>query len=461
MKRTLLAVVLVSSVAFAAPIKTRRGVSGLLDVPDAEAMSAGRNGFSAELRLESAPGGPAGFAPSPLAVGVGLGLGLEVGLSLRQGGLPGDPRPSPLLLNGTLKLHLLDAAGWRPDLAVDVSLDRFNWAAVTEARLIASTPRLGRVRFAGFLGGEVHGPRPLSAGPSAGFAASVLMRTDTEAVLEAVASPRGLMAAGALRWNASARTGLFLGASYLPLEHAFLVSIGVGASSYEAPRIQKPVLPVEPPAPILAIETPRPEERPRFRLKMTPAAVGRGGAGRHQQYVQVAVAEAASAPAPSEGPFHFPTGAEVIAPASASPLPFVRRGDGSVTELALVQGVAIRYPLAGSVMRPLDGEALSELVSHASAANRELVFLTTASPDVSQLSEAARRTVEVVRAATRSGLRLDKARIQVSAPADAVPGIAVRALLVAASAGGEAPAGGARLSPEVQRPLPDGSALPA
>jgi len=99
-----LLVLALASVGRADPFPARSGESGLLDVPDAEILPLGGADFAAELRLADGWDPAASVSPQ-VALVAGLGFHLEAGISVREGGLPGDPRPSPALWPKLVPTH--------------------------------------------------------------------------------------------------------------------------------------------------------------------------------------------------------------------------------------------------------------------------------------------------------------------------------------------------------------------
>jgi hypothetical protein len=297
------------------PFPTRGGESGLLDVPDADTAPLGAGRIAAELVLDRARGGSGDVTPLPISLVTGFGRSLEVGLAARQWGMPGDPHPSPTLFTGAMKLRLVDDTGWWPAFAVDAYADRFNWRGVAGSRLIASTPEIGRVRLAGYVGAEAHGPRPLSLGPTAGLAIEIIHRSNVETVFEGVAGPRGPIVGGALRWGLSSTVGLSIGASWLPSEGGLRVSLGLGIAS-SPPRARRTLLVAAPPKPTVAAAPKKPEEptfadaRPRFRLRLASAAPAGETGPRHVHYA--AAPDSLRANAKREGPRRAVASAEQL-----------------------------------------------------------------------------------------------------------------------------------------------------
>ena len=280
---------------------TRGGESGLLDVPDAETVPRGSGRLGGELGLQRPRGGGGDVSPLPASLVTGFAERIEVGLAMRQGGMPGDPEPSPTLFTAAMKLRLLESAGWRPGVAMDAYLDRFNSGGVLGSRLAASTPPSGRIRLAGYLGAEGHGPRPVALGPTAGVAAAIVLGRDLETVLEALTGPRGPVLGGALRWGLLPSFGMSLGATWLPSDGGLRFSLGFAVSSVPletrpvplAPEAAKPAAPAD-----RVVEQPAfAEARPRFRLRMNTVTSPADGTHRHLQYTPAPEA-APQAPAP-------------------------------------------------------------------------------------------------------------------------------------------------------------------
>jgi hypothetical protein len=272
------------SPAGAGNFPTRQGEAGLLDVPTAEVIERSTAMLGFELGWDHAPGTPDRFGPLPLSLGVGLGR-LELGVSARESGFPGDPRPAPMLFGTALKLSVLASSGWRPGLAVDGYLDRFNDNGVGGGRLILSTGQVGAVKLAGYAGYETQASG--RSGLAAGLAAQVRHRSGLEAVLEAVRNPRGNLLGFAVRWDVSPRVGLSLGASYLPDEQGVRFAVGFGfhgvplrrGPAAAPPPVEQPVVVQEEAAPRLAFG-----DRPMFKLKIRTADPSRLGEPRHTQY---------------------------------------------------------------------------------------------------------------------------------------------------------------------------------
>jgi len=273
--------------ASASPFPTRQGEVGLLDVPTADTLGRTAGLVGAELRLDRAAGQPTTYGPLPVSLVFGLADRLDGGMAMREGGRPGDPRPSPLLFGAALKLRLLEASGYWPGLAVSTTADRFNDRGLAAARLVASTLDAGRIRLAAFAGAEGHGRGGLSVGATAGLAVALLHRSDLETVLEATAGPQGALFGGAFRWSLTPKLGVSLGLSYLPRESATRVSLGFALAA--APRRSRPP-PKAAPGPAAAVlpkAAPQGpaflDDRPRFRMRIATLAPSDAGP-RHLQH---------------------------------------------------------------------------------------------------------------------------------------------------------------------------------
>lgn len=285
--------------AAAAQFPARSAESGLLDVPDAEVAEPGSGLLGAELRFDRYPGQPSDFGPLPLYVVAGLGRSFEAGLSMREWGQPGDPRPARLTFGFATKLQLLAPRGGLPGVAVDASLDRFNADAVGGARLLLSTRADARLRLAAFAGAETEPGRLGGLGVTYGAALAVKTAPAFEVVGEALGGPRGANLGLGLRWSARPTVGLQLGLNYFPEDQAFRVSLGVALSPVRAPAPAARLEPVA--APVPAEEAPLvayAEDRPRFRLRIPtfgPDLLGQPG---HQQHAPYAAPLAAAGAPP-------------------------------------------------------------------------------------------------------------------------------------------------------------------
>lgn len=304
--RTLAAVTLLSvaSAAHAAPpFPTRYGESGLLDVPDAEMLGAGVSAFTGELRLDHAPGMPDQLGPFPLAFGTGMGR-WDLGVSMREGGRPGDPRPSALLFGAALKRSIIPPGFGLVPVAAELTLDRANRSPVGSARLVTSLGGSGAVRLAAYAGWEAFG----AVGPAAGAAVAFPLPRDLEAVAQATAGPRGGLLGGAIRWAVTERLGASLGFDWLTREQGFRVSL-----AFSVRAVPERHLIFVPAALKEKKEEEEPEEqkvaflddRPHFRLRIGVRALHLGAPG-HEQFAPysgpaVAVASVPRPQAPAAG----------------------------------------------------------------------------------------------------------------------------------------------------------------
>ncbi len=159
MRRFLLAAVagaLYAGAAWGASIyPTREGETGMLDVPDAEVLPRGIALFGGELRWDHASGVKDEIGPFPLSLVSGLGR-IDLGLSIRQGGRPGDPRPSPALFSFNAKHQVVspNGTGMPVGIAAQLVFDRVNERLAIGGRVVASTPMRNGFRLAGYLGAE-------------------------------------------------------------------------------------------------------------------------------------------------------------------------------------------------------------------------------------------------------------------------------------------------------------------
>ncbi len=284
--------------AVAGSFPTHQGESGLLDVPDAEIMERRTGMVGLEFGYDHAPGTPDRFGPMPLSIGVGLGR-FEWAVSARESGHPGDPRPAPMLFGTALKLGLLPASGFRPGLAVDAYLDRFNSGGTGGGRLILSTAPAGRLRLAGFAGYEKQAGG--SSGLVVGLAASGRMASGLELVLEGLRTPRGDLFAAAVRYDVNKRLGVGLVGSYLPEHREYRIAVAFGFHAVPTSRV--PVAAPGPVAPLPVEPEPAPAtlafgERPQFKLKIQAGGQALPGEARHTQHAPYRPAGPAGGGAP-------------------------------------------------------------------------------------------------------------------------------------------------------------------
>lgn len=256
----------------ATPFPARSGESGLLDVPDAEVQGVGKGLLGAELRFDAPATGPNAFGPLPVYTVFGVLERLDAGVTLREWGAPGDPRPTRLLFGFATKYQLAPSRDGRPALALDATVDRVGAGPVYGSRLIASTPDVGRLRFSAFVGGEAGD----ASGVTYGGAVAITHRSETELVLEALSGPRGPNLGAALRRRALRSLGVSLGVNYLPDDEGLQVSLGFAFAPGAAQKSTPVARPGEPPA---APEAPAEEptlqgDRPRFALRIRTGELG-------------------------------------------------------------------------------------------------------------------------------------------------------------------------------------------
>lgn len=271
--------------AQAQPFPARGGETGIIDVPDAQVAGPGGGQLAVEYRVDRTSG-TTEAGPMPLYAVTGVTRRLDVGLTLREWGQPGDPRPSRLLFGGAAKLQLAAPRGGRPGAALGLVLDRFNERPVLGARAIASGS-IGPLEAAGFVGGEARPRRLDGLGATAGVAATIPVVAGTSLAAEALTGPRGRSFGLALRWALSPTTGISLGGNYLAPDDGFRVAVTLAFSPARAPTGAS--TPAEPPAPAPAKAEAAPgprfaEERPRLRLRMAIADPERLGVARHLQH---------------------------------------------------------------------------------------------------------------------------------------------------------------------------------
>jgi hypothetical protein len=284
MRRGLVALMLAAALpALAGNFPTRQGESGLLDVPDAQVIEPRTGMVGLELGFDHAPGTPDRFGPLPLSLGVGLGR-FEWAVSARESGYPGDPRPAPMLFGSALKFAALPASGFRPAVAVDAYLDRFNSGGAGGGRLILSTAPAGPLRLTGFAGYERQAGG--SSGLTVGLAAAARSAAGVEVVLEGLHTPRGDLFSGAVRTDLNARVGVGLVGSYLPGNKEYRIALAFGFHAVPVGRMavaaQAPVEVKRAEAvaePLVALG-----DRPLFKLRIRADGVKTMGEARHSQY---------------------------------------------------------------------------------------------------------------------------------------------------------------------------------
>lgn len=304
---------LVAASARAETFPARSGETGILDVPDAEVAGEGNGKFAAEYRFDRASGRPADFGPLPVYAVAGLTGALDVGLSIREWGQPGDPRPGRTLFGAAAKLQLLPPEGPMPGFAVSATVDRVNDRGTLGARLAASTSPLP-IRFAAFVGAEAEMQDVGGAGLSAGLAGALPLTPATSLVAEALTGPRGANFGAAVRWAAHRVAGVSLGANYFPGDEAFRVAVTFAFAPAAKPKHEVQVVP--------ALPAPREEEpvptgprftddRPRMRLRLPLSSPERLALARHLQYAPYS-GPAVGATGPARAP------AAQVRPAAAS-----------------------------------------------------------------------------------------------------------------------------------------------
>ena len=272
--------------ADAPPSVSRTGLTGELDVPEAASARLGWGHIGAELRLLVLDQEPMRISPT-LSVGLGLGFGLELGLSLREGGLRGDPHPSPLLLASELKLTIVEATSSRPGFAVSAGADRINLLVVPVGRLL-STIQQGPVKFSGMLGLESFGPER-RFGPLAGLSGLVKLGDRFEVAAEAIYGLPDVTVGGSARWRFHPSSSVSLNGGYLVQSRLFTLSVGFQFGTRVAQRALPVPTPPKPEEP--KVEDSKPagpvvflDEKPRFRQRVKPIAVPTESGGRHLQY---------------------------------------------------------------------------------------------------------------------------------------------------------------------------------
>lgn len=274
---------------------TRGGELGLVDVPDAEVLGRGAAALGAEYHFDHGPGLDLA-GPLPIYAVAGLTSWLDVGLALRDGGQPGDPRDAGALVTVAAKLQVLRAANGFPALALSFFGDRVNQQGVVGGRLVASVSP-GPVRLSAFAGGEASADGLSGAGFIGGVAASWRFAPRLEIVGEALTGPRGDDFGGALRFLATPSIAVSVGANYLPGDGLTRYAVTV---SFVPPPKPKVVKPAEPAAPVVVEEAPpalaAQEERPHFRLRLHLQDPATQGEARHLQNAPYTPPTVAGAP---------------------------------------------------------------------------------------------------------------------------------------------------------------------
>jgi len=300
-------VLLLATPASAQIFPARSGELGIIDVPDAEVAGATHNLLAAELRFDRVAGSRSDFGPLPAYIVVGIADRLDLGLTMREWGQPGDPRPARMLFGTAAKLQLVPPVGGIPGAAVSAVFDRVNDVPVVAGRVAVSTGHLP-VRLAAFLGFEVGMGAQGKKGGAAGLAAGIPLVEDLHLDAEALIGPQGPNLGAALRWNATRTTGVSIGANYLPKDDGLRVSL---TFAFWPPRAKKEAAP---PVPERVASTDTEveqqkrdrrftDDRPHFRLRMAWADASSLGQPRRLQY----------------GPFTPPAAIAVAAPATTGP----------------------------------------------------------------------------------------------------------------------------------------------
>ena len=453
-------------------LPTHIGESGYLDVPSADTLAKAGASFTLDLRyLESRDQGRS-IGPSPLVMSFGLGRA-EAGLSLRQGGLPGDPRPATTIPAGAGKFSLLEAKGKRPALAVDLFVDHITRTPDFHLRGIATTERHWRTRLTAFAGGVIGIDRP--SGWTAGAALSVLGPRKTELVAEILRQPMGRLSGGGVRWQPIPQFAVGAGVSYLPDDARTLLA-GVTVV-FLSPAPVRPAVQIE--AEQAQAET-KPKagkhvfssERPRFPLEIRqrPLPGAEGGPARH--YPGNAVAVSAE---PSPGPA-TPEPAEGKAePAPETPVKVVKqvlpppqegdltlpllRGD-RIVQRRVIDSLLLSVRDARAPMSVSDREAVKRLATRAAAGEGDLIIWAAAvGSSSSQVLSAVGRAVTVKQLAARLGrLRPAQIGIQVGQGEAGASSRILVALLVPEETAAPAPA---KPEPHKAKPAAEPGPAPA
>jgi hypothetical protein len=297
-------VALASSAVHTDVFTGRAGESGILDVPTADVVGTRSGTLATELSLARVPGTVGTtVSPFPLSIVTGLGGGLEAGASFRHWGRPGDPAPTPTLFTGALKLHLADAAAFRPALAVDAYVDRANSHGTAGARALATTPVVGRLRLSAYAGVDRTLDAPASLGAVAGAAATIDLRDRLDVALDAVLDRDGPMAGAALRWQLTQALGVSFGCDWLPRDGGLRVGLGFAVAA-RPPR--RAAVAAEAPPPVLVFDAPvKPtgapqftDDRPHFRMRLDLAP----DSLQREHFVALAPTSSAARAAPKLSP---------------------------------------------------------------------------------------------------------------------------------------------------------------
>lgn len=267
---------LAASGARGGPGPPRNG-TGILGVPDAETLPSGSSVLGTEARLDRTPDRiDVGVAPISVALGLGR---VELAASLRESGMPGDPRPSAPLGTAALKVRLFDAGSWTPAVAVGIAADRINDAPRGAARLLVSTPPLLRIRLALAAGFEAPEWRVANAEPTAAAALSLALPRGFALLAAGHATPDGPKLESGAQWSGAGWLSFGIGFERLPRDNQnrFVLSIAVQATPRR--RVTRAAAEAEP-SPVAPVEASRPsftEDRPRFRLRPHRATGADGG----------------------------------------------------------------------------------------------------------------------------------------------------------------------------------------
>lgn len=404
------------------PFPARTGESGYLDVPSAEVRDQASGMIATELRYERSSGARYLLGPSPLSLTIGLGWNLEVGLGLREGGLPGDPRPSPLLFSGVLKVKFLEAEGWRPALAVDLGADRINHQLGLSSRLVASTRAFGPVRFAAYAGVEMPDFEPFVIGPVGGIAAVVGLPRETEVVVQAFGGRQGFDLGGAFRWRVLPYAGLSLGVDWQPGISGVRASVGVAFYSPPPPPRRRALPPDEikpaEPVKVAAVET-RTKFRLRIRGNTAPPVETRHlhfASEEAEEQLEVEIPRPKSSPGLKVQPVLVEEGGpqEVASVDSAKPADSATPGAAKPPAIAKLdlrptgpttrsEAVLLDFPSQLSTLKPASKTALDALAVNAAARSAKVLVWAWVEPGSRRVAEAARRAIEAKRQLTAGG----------------------------------------------------------
>jgi hypothetical protein len=218
---------------------TKAGTLGILDVPTTETMGVGGGWLSLDLFVEHQATRGWSVAPLPLVIVGGLADSLDLGLAIRDSGLPGDPVPTFPMLTVTGKYAFLRARGFVPGLAVTATLDRINWKVESSLRVVASTAYLGPLRLSLFGGASLTELTVSTLAPIGGLALALRHSSGLEFVADGLRTAGGWLVGGGLRWAITDHVGLSLAASWKPDDNAIRAMLGVsvftGVPTFEAP----------------------------------------------------------------------------------------------------------------------------------------------------------------------------------------------------------------------------------